>query len=379
MTFKEKLSPHLKSEDEIVRLFILQALRDYPLIPEEWTVQLIKNESAAGRDLASLSYELQGHSLNEEAVSLIIKHVKGKKDFEQYESLVNLIPPNKALQYKSELSPFITSSQWALYEVLVNGEEDQVWEEYGSHLAQLEAQETYDDALYRKTKLIAKTIAKKGWVDDNEIKFLLNENLNGDWFNFAGIFAVYWIGLLKKNEYINLLAGMLSREEEDLLMVEVADTLNQFQNDDVIKSVLPYARQGNVYALSVLAETKSSLAVMELKKLYQQFTQPEDKELVIEALAHQLSLEGRPEIDQFMKNESYQAVMIDLEKTVYGFYKLAGIVHPRLEYWKRAAEQKELSYQEYVNKPAVTEREKVGRNDPCPCGSGKKYKKCCGQ
>ena len=21
----------------------------------------------------------------------------------------------------------------------------------------------------------------------------------------------------------------------------------------------------------------------------------------------------------------------------------------------------------------------VGRNDPCPCGSGKKYKKCCGQ
>jgi preprotein translocase subunit SecA len=25
------------------------------------------------------------------------------------------------------------------------------------------------------------------------------------------------------------------------------------------------------------------------------------------------------------------------------------------------------------------EQAKVGRNDPCPCGSGKKYKKCCGQ
>ena len=24
------------------------------------------------------------------------------------------------------------------------------------------------------------------------------------------------------------------------------------------------------------------------------------------------------------------------------------------------------------------EAPKVGRNDPCPCGSGKKYKKCCG-
>lgn len=26
----------------------------------------------------------------------------------------------------------------------------------------------------------------------------------------------------------------------------------------------------------------------------------------------------------------------------------------------------------------VREEKKVGRNDPCPCGSGKKYKKCCG-
>ncbi len=23
-------------------------------------------------------------------------------------------------------------------------------------------------------------------------------------------------------------------------------------------------------------------------------------------------------------------------------------------------------------------KKKIGRNDPCPCGSGKKYKKCCG-
>ena len=26
----------------------------------------------------------------------------------------------------------------------------------------------------------------------------------------------------------------------------------------------------------------------------------------------------------------------------------------------------------------VREGPKIGRNDPCPCGSGKKYKKCCG-
>ncbi len=35
---------------------------------------------------------------------------------------------------------------------------------------------------------------------------------------------------------------------------------------------------------------------------------------------------------------------------------------------------------EHVEKGTpVTKEEKVGRNDPCPCGSGKKYKKCCGK
>jgi uncharacterized protein YecA (UPF0149 family) len=28
--------------------------------------------------------------------------------------------------------------------------------------------------------------------------------------------------------------------------------------------------------------------------------------------------------------------------------------------------------------PAVSKDAKIGRNDPCPCGSGKKYKKCHG-
>ncbi|HZK26836.1 MAG TPA: preprotein translocase subunit SecA [Thermoclostridium sp.] len=34
--------------------------------------------------------------------------------------------------------------------------------------------------------------------------------------------------------------------------------------------------------------------------------------------------------------------------------------------------------EETVKKPKRRTNEKAGRNDPCPCGSGKKYKKCCG-
>jgi Protein of unknown function (DUF1186)/SEC-C motif len=33
---------------------------------------------------------------------------------------------------------------------------------------------------------------------------------------------------------------------------------------------------------------------------------------------------------------------------------------------------------EYVPAKPLIREPKIGRNDPCPCGSGKKYKKCCG-
>ena len=40
--------------------------------------------------------------------------------------------------------------------------------------------------------------------------------------------------------------------------------------------------------------------------------------------------------------------------------------------------RKEL-YKESRNSTTVVKGKKIGRNDPCPCGSGKKYKKCCGK
>ena len=46
--------------------------------------------------------------------------------------------------------------------------------------------------------------------------------------------------------------------------------------------------------------------------------------------------------------------------------------------------EKELAALQFVGGEAsapqqpVLAKDKVGRNDPCPCGSGKKYKKCCG-
>lgn len=43
------------------------------------------------------------------------------------------------------------------------------------------------------------------------------------------------------------------------------------------------------------------------------------------------------------------------------------------------ADRKKELYKEQKNATTIRKEKKVGRNDPCPCGSGKKYKKCCGK
>ena len=40
--------------------------------------------------------------------------------------------------------------------------------------------------------------------------------------------------------------------------------------------------------------------------------------------------------------------------------------------------QKELAKEQRMSGTVIKEK-KIGRNDPCPCGSGKKYKYCCGK
>ena len=49
--------------------------------------------------------------------------------------------------------------------------------------------------------------------------------------------------------------------------------------------------------------------------------------------------------------------------------------------WKEifSDEKRKALYLEQKKSGTIVKGPKVGRNDPCPCGSGKKYKHCCGR
>jgi len=73
--------------------------------------------------------------------------------------------------------------------------------------------------------------------------------------------------------------------------------------------------------------------------------------------------------DMFM--ELIKSIKEDTVKFIYNI-NISNL--PKRE---KVADPVATSHEDNVRKPVVKE-EKIGRNSPCPCGSGKKYKKCCG-
>jgi preprotein translocase subunit SecA len=64
------------------------------------------------------------------------------------------------------------------------------------------------------------------------------------------------------------------------------------------------------------------------------------------------------------------------EETISLLYRVK--VEQNMPKREQVAQPVRATHGESVKKPVVR-GEKIGRNDPCPCGSGKKYKKCCGR
>lgn len=72
---------------------------------------------------------------------------------------------------------------------------------------------------------------------------------------------------------------------------------------------------------------------------------------------------------------------IDFEKLLFNMYEAKAPWLYELPEWDGVlpAEKRAEIYREWKASKIFVAEKKVGPNDPCPCGSGKKYKKCCGR
>lgn len=134
------------------------------------------------------------------------------------------------------------------------------------------------------------------------------------------------------------------------------------------------------------------------KGVYEQLlTKPEEKvEGTVKELAEKYSLsimdmtgfldgindsliEANP-IDT-MEEDTKVSLAFDKEKLYMNMVDAKADWLYELPQWDKIfdAETKKRLYMEQKKSGTVVTGKKVGRNDPCPCGSGLKYKKCCGK
>ncbi len=92
------------------------------------------------------------------------------------------------------------------------------------------------------------------------------------------------------------------------------------------------------------------------------------------------SLQTELELDD-LSEDSEIVLNVDFEKLYYNMLDAKAEWLYTLAEWEpilTAERRKEITKEFRASKVFVNEQT-VGRNDPCPCGSGKKYKKCCGK
>ena len=82
-----------------------------------------------------------------------------------------------------------------------------------------------------------------------------------------------------------------------------------------------------------------------------------------------------------MEEDTVVSLAFDKEKLYENMVDAKADWLYELPQWKEIYSEEELKklYKEQKESTTIRKEKKIGRNDPCPCGSGKKYKKCCGK
>ena len=184
-------------------------------------------------------------------------------------------------------------------------------------------------------------------------------------------------------------------EHADLLFEETERALIEIGTDAAVEGAATLFSDGDwmrrLSASQVMQHVHSDLAVAKALEVLPHETDATIKAWLAQALISQFAYEGIEPVRQVVLKGDYDKSVSDLRRDLIVAATLMEVDLPEKEQWragieKDRAERKtrlqpephEEGYnEEYEEKPLLPPKRKVGRNDPCPCGSGKKFKKCC--
>jgi hypothetical protein len=230
-------------------------------------------------------------------------------------------------------------------------------------------------------------------------------------------FAVRMAGEMRLQPAIPLVIAKLKDGDDDAdwLSELGQDTLEMIGGDAAVLAVAEMFRAGDwqlrMFASDVLQHLHSDVAVTTALELLPGEEDPTIRSFLATGLSSHFAFEAIEPIRQLVLDGTYDESYADLKHDVVVAATLMNVEFPEREQWKADVEKKRLELEHKLLRQRRQEeaerlarerrleqekerlarqpieqledegeeppRQKIGRNDPCPCGSGKKFKKCC--
>ena len=187
--------------------------------------------------------------------------------------------------------------------------------------------------------------------------------------------------LIKDAESIYAPAGRLKLDElEEMSRDEVQEFLNQMAEES-------YAQREQLFGEANMRELEKIIMLRVVDNRWMEHLDRMD--MLREGIGLLAYGQRNPLIEYKIKGHEMFGQMIDsIQNDIASLiFRVNIITQEQQEAMEREAQQRMAAARQThgdqsddaVKKQPVKNGEKVGRNDPCPCGSGKKYKNCCGK
>jgi hypothetical protein len=298
---------------------------------------------------------------------------------------------------------------------LATWDAEQCWRELERICTEAVAQQDSSDVDFGHAEHVVEALARQGEKHVDRVLDLLGkrvEDYETDPMTWLEIFLVMLVGQMRLERAIPLVVKKL-HEMGEFLSEECVDALGMIGTDAAAEAVaegwLEAEWDYRIYASSALEKIHADTTVRKCLELL-----PRDEDLAIRthlanALLGQFADEGIGPVHEMVERRAYDSMSSDLMQRLVAVSTVLGVTFPEYAIWKREVEEKLARQERRMHKmqgfletaakptlppepapaqergdfwerkpsPFLHTEKQVGRNDPCPCGSGKKFKKCC--
>jgi len=306
---------------------------------------------------------------------------------------------------------------------LLSADPDTCWAELGEWCQRRWDEDYIDEVDLDEPGRLVEAIARHGDRYAARVLGTLQEEIEdfeGHPMRWMEPMVVRLAGEMKLEPAIPMLVEKL-HEDGGLLLEECQDALARIGTDAVVEELCrDYADGHWSYRLGVAAVLDRIRSDLATAKCVELLDAEEDHDLRIwlgRAVLHQFSYDGIEPVRRLILEGPLHDELRGLQEALLAACTLMEVDFPEMDEWRpeveRWAEEHDKSLAEvlddlsgeedeydstdfddyyddqpleapeaegageHIVEPLSREEPKVGRNDPCPCGSGKKFKKCC--